>query len=72
MIQEHAKEVAKKPGISDFEVSDWCLESFRKWNHFMLNDVYGESGDINEETSKLGCQISFNYGLIQAKGNCKW
>jgi hypothetical protein len=50
MIQEHAREVAKKPGKSDFEVSDWCLEHFRKWNQIMLNGVYSESGDINEET----------------------
>jgi hypothetical protein len=45
-----AKEVAKKTGKCDFEVPDWCLESFRKWKQIVLNDVYGESGDINEET----------------------
>jgi hypothetical protein len=72
MIQDHAKEVAKKPHKSDFAVSNGCLESFRKWNQIVLNDVYGESGDFTEETSKLCRQIFFNYGWIQAKGNCKW
>lgn len=50
MIQEHAKEVAKKPHKSDFAMANRCLESFRKWNQIVLNDVYGESGDFSEET----------------------
>jgi hypothetical protein len=67
VIQEHAKEVAKKLGKSDFKASTGWSECYIKWHQIVFSEVCGESGDVGEETSKLGCQIAFNFGRIQTK-----
>lgn len=46
LVQEHAEEVAKTMGKSEFRAFDGWLESFRQRHQFVFNEVYGDAGNF--------------------------